>query len=173
MTASRRPNRLVTRSTATQAAARRIQARAVWNALTFVLNGIVFVLIGVQLPVILGGIGDYSLPALIRVGALFALLVIALRLIWVYPSAQIAWIIRTRLLHHRITRPPLAGIFIAGWTGLRGVIALAAAMSLPEVLASGQPFPNRDLIVFCDAEDLPRTPTGKVQKYKLAQQLAR
>ena len=120
----------------------RIEARAVWNALTFVLNGIVFVLIGVQLPVILGGIGNYSLPALIRLGALFALLVIALRLIWVYPSARIAWIIRTRILHHRITPPPPRFIFIAGWTGLRGVIALAAAMSLPVAV------PNRDLIIF-------------------------
>jgi len=104
--------------------------------------------IGVQLPVILGGIGNYSLPALLRLGALFALLVIALRLIWIYPSAMIAWIIRTRILHHRVTRPPLAAIFVAGWTGLRGVIALAEAMSLPVVLANGQPFPNRDLIIF-------------------------
>jgi Na+/H+ antiporter len=126
----------------------RIQARAVWQALTFVLNGIVFVLIGVQLPVILGGIRNYSVPALIGLGALFALLVMALRMIWAYPSAKIAWIIRTRILHHRLTPPPPRLIFIAGWTGLRGVIALAAAMSVPVVLANGQPFPNRDLIIF-------------------------
>jgi Na+/H+ antiporter len=126
----------------------RIQARAVWQALTFVLNGIVFVLIGVQLPVILGGIRNYSVPALIGLGALVALLVIVLRLIWAYPGAQIAWNIRTRILHHRITPPPPRLIFIAGWTGLRGVIALAAAMSLPALLANGQPFPNRDLIIF-------------------------
>jgi monovalent cation/hydrogen antiporter len=120
----------------------RIQARAVWQALTFVLNGIVFVLIGVQLPVILGGIRNYSVPALIGLGALFSLLVIVLRLIWAYPSAKIAWIIRTRILHHRVTPPPPRLIFIAGWTGLRGVIALAAAMSVPVVV------PNRDLIIF-------------------------
>jgi monovalent cation/hydrogen antiporter len=126
----------------------RIEARAVWQALTFVLNGIVFVLIGVQLPSILAGIRSYSLRSLILDGALFALVVIALRLIWIYPSARIAWIIRTRILHHRLEPPPLRAIFIAGWTGLRGVIALAAAMSLPSVLANGQPFPNRDLIIF-------------------------
>ena len=120
----------------------RIQARAVWSALTFMLNGIVFVLIGVQLPVILRGIGAYSLSRLLGLGALFALLVIALRLIWIYPSAQIAWIIRTRLLHHRVTRPPVKAIFVAGWTGLRGVVALAAAMAIPEQVA------NRDLIIF-------------------------
>ena len=126
----------------------RIEARAVWQALTFVLNGIVFVLIGVQLPQVLSGIRNYRLPMLIGWGAVFALLIIALRLIWVYPSARLSWIIRTRLLHHRLTPPPNRGIFIAGWTGLRGVIALAAAMSLPETLANGQPFPNRDLIIF-------------------------
>ena len=126
----------------------RIEAKAVWQSLTFVLNGIVFVLIGVQLPHVLSGIRNYRLPALIGWGAIFALLVIALRLIWAYPSARLSWIIRTRLLHHRLTPPTNSGIFIAGWTGLRGVIALAAAMSLPETLANGQPFPNRDLIIF-------------------------
>ena len=126
----------------------RIEARAVWLALTFVLNGIVFVLIGVQLPAILGGIRNYSLPALIGLGALFALLVITLRLLWLYPSARLAWIIRTRILHHSLTKPPLRAVFVVAWTGLRGVIALAAAMSLPTVLANGQPFPNRDLIIF-------------------------
>ncbi len=126
----------------------RIQARAVWQALTFVLNGIVFVLIGVQLPAVLAGIRNYDLPALLRIGALFALLIIALRLIWVFPGAYLAWIIRTRILHHRVPRPPARNIFVVGWTGLRGVIALAAAMSLPQVLANGDPFPNRDLIIF-------------------------
>jgi len=126
----------------------RIQARAVWQALTFVLNGIVFVLIGVQLPQVLAGIRNYDLPALLRIGALFALLVIVLRLVWVFPGAYLAWIIRTRIQHHRVPRPPARNILIVGWTGLRGVIALAAAMSLPQVLANGAPFPNRDLIIF-------------------------
>jgi NhaP-type Na+/H+ or K+/H+ antiporter len=126
----------------------RIQARAVWQALTFVLNGIVFVLIGVQLPQVMAGIRNYDLPALLRIGALFALLVIALRMIWVFPGARLAWIIRTRILHHRIPPPPLRYVLVVGWTGLRGVIALAAAMSLPQTLADGAPFPNRDLIIF-------------------------
>ena len=75
--------------------------------LTFVLNGIVFVLIGVQLPSVLAGIRNYSLQSLILAGALFALLVIALRLLWIYPSARLAWIIRTRILHHRVEPAPL------------------------------------------------------------------
>jgi CPA1 family monovalent cation:H+ antiporter len=126
----------------------RIEARAVWQALTFVLNGIVFVLIGLQLPVILSGIRDHSLRELIGFGALLSLVVIVLRLLWLFPSARIAWIIRTRILHHQLTPPPPRAVFVVGWTGLRGVIALAAAMSLPQALANGAPFPNRDVIIF-------------------------
>ena len=126
----------------------RLEARAVWQALTFVLNGVVFVLIGLQLPYILAGIHRYSLSTLIFSGAMFALLVIVLRLVWVFPGAYLAWIIRTRMLHHRVTRPPVRNILVVGWTGLRGVIALAAATSLPRLLENGSPFPNRELIIF-------------------------
>ncbi len=125
----------------------RIQAAAVWGALTFVLNSVVFLLIGLQLPRVLAGIRPYDLPALLRFGALFALFVIALRLLWVFPSSQISWRIRT-LLHHKDPRPSARSIFFIGWTGMRGVIALAAALSLPHTLADGTPFPNRNLIVF-------------------------
>lgn len=126
----------------------RMQARAVWEALTFVLNGVVFVLIGVQLPAVLAGLHRYSWPGLLGMAAIFSLLVIALRLVWVFPSAYIAWWFRTRVQRQKVDRPRPRYIFIVGWTGLRGVIALAAAMSLPHALANGQPFPNRDLIVF-------------------------
>ena len=126
----------------------RMQANAVWEALTFVLNGIVFVLIGVQLPAVLAGLHRYSAGGLVRIAMLFSLLVIVLRLVWVYPGAYIAWWIRTRIQRQKVNRPRPRYVFVVGWTGLRGVIALAAAMSLPHTLANGQPFPNRDLIVF-------------------------
>jgi Na+/H+ antiporter len=125
----------------------RMQANAVWEALTFVLNGIVFVLIGVQLPAVLANLHHYSVGGLLLTAALFSLLVIALRLIWVYPGAYLAWWIRTRIQRQQVNLPRPRYVFVVGWTGLRGVIALAAAMSLPHT-ANGQPFPNRDLIVF-------------------------
>jgi CPA1 family monovalent cation:H+ antiporter len=126
----------------------RLQAWAVWGALTFILNGIVFVLIGLQLPWVLAEIHGYSKSTLFVYGALFSGLLIALRLIWVFPGAYLAHLIRTRILHQKTTKPTLAGVVVLGWTGMRGVIALAAAIALPPTLADGSPFPQRNLIIF-------------------------
>jgi monovalent cation/hydrogen antiporter len=126
----------------------RIQAWAVWDALTFVLNGLVFVLIGLQLPFVLAGIREYSLWQLLLYGALFSGIVIVLRMIWMFPGAYIATVIRTRLLHQTVSRPSVRQAFVVGWTGMRGVVALAAAISLPNVLADGSAFPQRNLIIF-------------------------
>jgi monovalent cation/hydrogen antiporter len=126
----------------------RLQAWAVWDALTFILNGLVFVLIGLQLPYVLAGIQEYSRGTLFLYGALFSGLVIALRLIWMFPGAYLAHWIRTRFLHQTVTKLSARGIVVVGWTGMRGVIALAAAIALPQTLADGSPFPHRNLIVF-------------------------
>src|SRR5713226_2074581 len=126
----------------------RMQAWAVWDALTFVLNGLVFVLIGLQLPFVLAGIHDYSFGQLVKYGALFSVIVIVLRLGWMFPGAYLANVIRRRFLHQDVRMPSGRQIFVVGWTGMRGVVALAAAIALPEVLADGSPFPQRNLIVF-------------------------
>jgi monovalent cation/hydrogen antiporter len=120
----------------------------VWDSLTFVINGLTFVMIGLQLPYVLAGIHDYSLRELLLYGALFSGIVIVLRLLWLYPGTHLAYFIRTRLLGQDYPRPSAPQIFIVGWTGMRGVVALAAALALPEVLLNGQPFPQRNLIVF-------------------------
>ena len=73
---------------------------------------------------------------------------IVLRLLWVFPGTALAYWIRRRVLHQNEPRPPARQIFVTGWTGMRGVIALAAALSLPEHLADGSPFPQRNLIIF-------------------------
>jgi CPA1 family monovalent cation:H+ antiporter len=128
----------------------RIQAYAVWNAMTFILNGVVFVLIGLQLPDVLAGIrGQYGLRALLLYGALFSAVVVLLRLFWVFPGAQLAYFIRRRLLGQQEKTPSPRAIFVVGWTGMRGVISLAAAIALPRtMLLDGRPFPQRDLIIF-------------------------
>jgi len=126
----------------------RLQARAVWDSLTFILNGFVFVLIGLQLPSVLAGVSELSVRRLVLYGALFSLFLILLRMVWTFPGAYVAYFIRTRLLHQNEKRPGVRQIFVVGWTGMRGVIALAAAMSLPQTVADGSPFPHRDLIVF-------------------------
>jgi monovalent cation/hydrogen antiporter len=126
----------------------RLQAYGFWNSLIFALNGLVFVLIGLQLPFVLAGIRGYKLSRLVLFGALFSGLLIALRLVWIYPGAYIANLIRRHVLHQNEPMPSPRAIFVVGWTGMRGVIALAAAISLPETLAGGEPFPQRNLIIF-------------------------
>jgi NhaP-type Na+/H+ or K+/H+ antiporter len=119
----------------------RIQAWAVWDSLTFVLNGLVFMLIGLQMPFVLAGIREYSFTELVQYGALFSGILNLLRMIWMFPGAYLANFIRRRLLHQKLGRPPVRQIFV-------GVLALAAALSLPETLADGTAFPQRDLIIF-------------------------
>ena len=126
----------------------RLRAWSVWESLDFVLNGFVFVVIGLQLPSILAGIKEYSLSELISYAAVFGALLILLRLLWVYPGATVAWFLRCRVLGQHETFPHLRSIFVLGWTGMRGVVSLAAALALPAALANGTPFPQRDLILF-------------------------
>ncbi len=125
----------------------RIEASAVWRTLDFVLNGLVFLVLGLQLPYILTDIKGVSARSVIVDGALFSAVVILLRYIWVYPAEWISQ--RVRKLTRRKLREISSGeVFLIGWAGMRGVLALAAAFSLPETLGNGTPFPFRNLIIF-------------------------
>jgi Na+/H+ antiporter len=126
----------------------RLQAWGVWDSLTFILNGLVFVLIGLQLHYVLGGIRGYSMRELLGYGALFSGLLILLRVFWVFPGAYVSNFLRRRLLHQKDRPPPARQVFVVGWTGMRGVISLAAAIALPQTLADGAPFAQRNLIIF-------------------------
>ena len=126
----------------------RIRMRAVWDSLAFILNGFVFVLIGLQLPSVLEGVSELSNQNVILYSALFSVCLIIIRLIWTYPGAYLAHVIRTRLMKRNEERLNARQTFVVGWIGMRGVIALAAAMSLPAMTADGRAFPHRDLIVF-------------------------
>src|SRR5262249_35549046 len=126
----------------------RLRIWSVWESLTFVLNGLVFVLIGFQLRSVRAAIGQYSTWELARDAAIFSVLLILLRLTWVFPGTMLSYFIRRRFLHQREKLPPLRNIFIVGWTGMRGVVSLAAALALPATLANGAPLPHRALIVF-------------------------
>jgi Na+/H+ antiporter len=126
----------------------RMQVHGVWGALTFILNGVVFVLIGLQLPYVLAGIRELSLKTLLGYGAIFSLILITLRMLWMFPAAELAYRIRRGISGSSAKRPKAREVFVIGWTGMRGVIALAAAISIPETLANGAPFGARNLIVF-------------------------
>lgn len=126
----------------------RIQAWATWNTLTFILNGIAFLLIGLQLRYVMLGIRYESVEALAFSASIVVLVVIVLRLAWVYPGAYLSFALARRF--HNQTASPMSarGVFITGWTGMRGVVSLAAAISLPTLLANGKPFPQRNMIIF-------------------------
>jgi monovalent cation/hydrogen antiporter len=128
--------------------AARLTGEAVWNTLTFILNGIVFILIGLQLPYLLPAVREAGLGRMIAYGLALSGVLILLRLIWMYPGAEVAYQIRHKLLHQDNKRADPRAIFIVGWTGMRGVVALAAAIALPDVLDNGRPFPHRELMIF-------------------------
>ena len=126
----------------------RIELMSAWKALDFILNGVVFLLIGLQLPYILAGIHEYSAWTLLLYGFTFSLMLIVLRMAWVFPGAYVSAWIRRHLLRQDAPTPSLKSTFVLGWAGMRGVLALAAALSLPETLSDGRPFTQRSLILF-------------------------
>jgi len=126
----------------------RLQTMAVWDALEFLLNGLVFVLIGLQLPYVLDGIYGGSKLSLLVYGLAFSSGLVVLRMAWMYPATVAGWWVRTRVVKQNYDRPKSNQIFVVGWTGMRGVVALAAANSLPLTLDDGRPFPQRSFIIF-------------------------
>jgi CPA1 family monovalent cation:H+ antiporter len=81
-------------------------------------------------------------------GALFSAILIVLRLLWIFPGGYAAYAVRKKIFHQNVPWPPVRQLFVVGWTGMRGVLALAAAIALPETLTDGSPFPQRNLIIF-------------------------
>ena len=126
----------------------RLQVKGAWAGLNFILNGLIFVLIGLQLPYILTAISQYSHWTLFKYGFFFAAALILLRLIWMFPSVHISNFVRRHLQHQDHSLMTARETFLVGWTGMRGVVALAAAFSLPATLGNGQPFTQRNLILF-------------------------
>src|ERR1700761_1944359 len=104
----------------------RIGLWSVWGSLTFILNGLVFVLIGLQFPTMRNSIRSYHLSTIVMYGAAFSVLLILLRLAWVYPGAQISYFLRRKLSHQTEAPPGPRQVFVVGWTGMRGVVSLAA-----------------------------------------------
>ena len=124
----------------------RITRYAVWDVIIFILNGLIFIFIGLQLKSIMAGIISYSPGQLIFYGILISAVVVIARFMYVVPAAMLP-----RYLSKKIRRrEPFDKryMFIIGWTGIRGVISLAAALSLPMLLPDGSVFPARNLIIY-------------------------
>ena len=125
----------------------RIEGVNVWTNLVFVLNGLIFLLIGLQLPSITRQLGNTSLSEAIWYGLLISCVLVLTRLLCTLGASLF-----TRLMSRLITvadpNPGWRGPLILGWAGMRGVVSLAAALSIPLLISEGQPFPHRNLILF-------------------------
>jgi CPA1 family monovalent cation:H+ antiporter len=125
----------------------RIEAVNVWGSLVFVLNGLVFMLIGLQLPSIMGQLGNVSLGSAIFYGLAISLLLIVTRLICTFGAVAFTMFI-SRFITVADDHPGWKSPLVTGWAGMRGVVSLAAALSIPLLINEGQPFPYRNLILF-------------------------
>jgi CPA1 family monovalent cation:H+ antiporter len=125
----------------------RIEGVNVWTNIVFVLNGLVFLLIGLQLPSITQQLGNISIGTAISYGLIISFVVILTRLLITFGASAF-----TRIMSHFITvadpNPGWKAPLITGWAGMRGVVSLAAALSVPVMIQQGEPFPYRNLILF-------------------------
>jgi CPA1 family monovalent cation:H+ antiporter len=123
-----------------QTAATRLQGTAVWRMIEFLLESVVFALIGLQLPTVLDDLSDQPTAELAVAGVTTLGLVIAARFVWVYPATYLPRLIPA--VRERDPSPPWTYPTVLGWAGMRGVVSLAAAFALPV------DFPGRDLILY-------------------------
>lgn len=125
----------------------RLQGTSFWQMLEFLFNSALFLLVGLQLRRVVAGLGGLSLRAALGYAIVISLAVILTRIVWVYPATYVPrWL--SRKLRERDPAPPWQTVFVIAWTGMRGAISLAAALSLPLTTATGADFPQRNLIVF-------------------------
>ncbi|MCX5331428.1 MULTISPECIES: Na+/H+ antiporter [unclassified Streptomyces] len=126
--------------------ATRLQEDAVWKMVAFVLESSVFALIGLQLRVVVKGLGEYEgVDAAWYAVAVFAVVVVS-RFVWVYPATFLPRLLSARI-REREDNPTWKAPFVIAWAGMRGVVSLAIAFSIPET-HGGEPFPGRNLILF-------------------------
>ncbi|MCE6990383.1 Na+/H+ antiporter [Dyadobacter sp. CY323] len=124
----------------------RMQSTHVWETVIFLLNGIVFIMIGLQLPAVMKGLENYTIQELVLYSVIISIVTILIRIIWVFPATYLPHLL-FKSIRTTERRPSWQTVFIVGWSGMRGVVSLASALSVPLFL-NGAAFPHRDLILF-------------------------
>lgn len=125
----------------------RIIARSVWNILVFMLNSLIFMLIGIQMSGVMENLARHPALELLGWGMAISTVAVLVRFAWVYPAAYLPrWL--SSSLREREAPPCKRELSIISWCGMRGIVSLAAALALPVTLPGGGPFPYRDLIIF-------------------------
>jgi len=125
----------------------RLQVRPVWGLVNFILNGLIFILIGLQLPEVLQSLSGHSWGQMIGYASVILIPVILVRLVWVFAASYIPRVFSRKFC---VNNPLLnwRQVALVGWTGMRGVDSLAAALAVPLFVKDGSSFPGRDLIFF-------------------------
>lgn len=124
----------------------RIMAYAVWEVVVFILNSLIFILLGLQLRSVLKGIGDYPAGTLALYAIVLSAVVILVRFIWVLPGAMLPlYFSRKTMMQPDFDK---RNMIVFSWAGMRGVVSMAAALALPLTLENNTPFPHRNLIIF-------------------------
>lgn len=126
----------------------RLRSVNVWESLCFVLNGLVFMIIGLGLPEIVAGLEGTGISAAIGYGLLITLVLIIARILSSLAAVIVTLIARNFITVADAHHPGYKGPMLIGWSGMRGVVSLAAALSIPVQLADGTAFPQRNLILF-------------------------
>ena len=127
--------------------ATRLQGIFFWNLVIYLIEGLLFLLTGFEMRILYEKSKEFPLNEILLATALVAGIVIVARFVWVYPATYLPRVL-SRSLRRRDPSPPWQWVFILSFAGIRGAVSLAAALALPFALASGEPFPNRDLILF-------------------------
>jgi monovalent cation/hydrogen antiporter len=126
-------------------AATRVQAEGTWSMVQFLLESFIFMLVGLELPYVLHGLGSHTLAQLIAYGGIVTLVAVAVRLAYTFTAV---FLLRLRRRRQQAPSPSWQYAAFIGWTGMRGGDSLVIALALPLQTASGAPFPARDLIIF-------------------------
>jgi monovalent cation/hydrogen antiporter len=128
-------------------AATRLQGVFFWDVLVYLIEGIVFLMTGLQARTLIMGLGTYSLSVLAGSAVVVSGVVILARFVWMFPATYLPrWLIPG--IARTDPSPPWQWPFVLGFTGVRGIVSLAAALAIPLTMDNGQPFPDRDLILF-------------------------
>ena len=125
----------------------RLKSNAIWPAIVFILNAVLFFLIGLQLPVIMDGGSNMSLAGALKIALIITFVIIVVRMLAGWFSG-IFTVFISRYITVAQNKPGWRNPFIVGWAGMRGVVSLASALAIPLTLSNGQPFPHRNLILF-------------------------
>jgi CPA1 family monovalent cation:H+ antiporter len=125
----------------------RQSAWGVWSILIFWLNGVAFVLLGLQFPTLFAAVHhQFTTGQLVGLTAAISGTAIVARIVWVIPATYLPFCLKS--VRKSEVRPPIERVLVVGWAGMRGTVTLAAALSIPLLLPDGSPFPGRDIVIF-------------------------